>query len=103
MNDADIDNWLRALPPRVGVPASFSREVWTRIQTAPQRGPWWQAVWPVWTVRGPSRLALAGAAVVVMAVGAWLGRRQAPEREGVVVYVQAVSPFASVPETGGVR
>lgn len=97
MNDADLDSWLRALPRQVEVPPSFQRDVWNRINEAAPRSPWWQGEWL--TLVRPT--VMAGAAAMVIFVGAWLGRAHLSERDGAVVYVQAVSPFVSSVEPEG--
>ncbi len=96
MNDAELDQLLRALPARVEFTPAFQRYVWSRIETETRHISPWSDLFSSLARRLLHPLPLAGAAALVITAGAWLGRVSAPPPDGATAYLQAVSPFTGM-------
>jgi hypothetical protein len=97
MNDTELDQLLKDCGAAVRLPASFQRDVWSRVATAELTG--WKVRMAQLMERLLGFLALPSVAVATCAamvvVGAWFGMTPQPSQASVeIAYIRSVSPFA---------
>lgn len=95
MKDSELDQLLRAVNASVVPPASFERDVWSRIEaTESSRGLFRVNLERFFGFFALPSVAAATCAAMVMA-GVWLGLdSQGSSPVGDVAYLQSISPFA---------
>jgi hypothetical protein len=97
MNDTELDQLLKDCGAAVRLPASFQRDVWSRVAATELTG--WKVRMDQIMRRVLGWLALPSVAVTTCAamvmVGAWLGMTPQPAQASAeIAYIQSVSPFA---------
>lgn len=97
MNDTELDQLLKDCGAAVRLPASFQRDVWSRVAAAESTG--WKARMDQFMERVLGLLALPSVAVATCAAmvmaGAWFGMTPQPAQASAeIAYIQSVSPFA---------
>ena len=96
MNDTELDQLLKDCGAAVRLPASFQRDVWSRVAAAELTG--WKARMDQFMERVLGFLALPSVAIATCAamvmVGAWFGMTPQPSQASAeIAYIQSVSPF----------
>jgi len=100
MNDDQLHQLLRKSPAPISLPNSFSREVWTRIETGEASTPSLRTalsqVWRAWlgTLARPAP-AFATIALCMLLGGGfgWLQRHGSPPVRSELAYVESINPF----------
>lgn len=98
MTDDQLHQLLRESPAPVSLPASFNREVWTRIKNAeaPSLRAALSQAWHAW-LGALSRPAPAFATIAIcMLLGGsfgWIKHRDTFQSPGELAYVESINPF----------
>ncbi len=98
MNDDQLHQLLRESPAPVSLPASFTREVWARIEAEEATSPRTalSQVWQAWLGALARPVPAFATIAVCMLLGGgfgWVQHREAFRTQGELAYVQSINPF----------
>lgn len=98
MNDAQLHRLLRDSPAQISLPGSFTREVWSRIETA-AASPLRASLFQTWYImlRSLSQPAPALATIALcMLIGgglSWVKYASEARTRGELAYTESINPF----------